>query len=116
MIFSLFLRLFKTFEIFNGNLKYLLKILGFHGIFSEFSENSRDFLSLGIFIPGIRDFSYFRDFREIPGLLEKLHDFYHRDSGFLGFFTFQISRRFFIPGIGNSFVGWGILTKSQLWP
>ena len=33
----------------------------------------RDFLSLGIFIPGIQDFSkfwdfYSRDFREIPGI------------------------------------------------
>ena len=44
-----------------------------HRNYSRFSENLRDsgfFSSLGIFIPGIRDFSLFRDF-------------YSRDLGFL---------------------------------
>ena len=65
------------------------------------------FLSLGIFIPGHRDFSKFWDFYP--------RDFYTRDSGyFRDFFTFGISRGFFIPGIGIFFVGWDFPTKSQL--
>ena len=54
-------------------------------------QNHRDsgFFSIRIFIPGIRDF-------------------YHRDSEFFlisGFFTFWLSRKFFILGIGIFFRG-----------
>ena len=94
---------FHKFEIPLKNLETTLGFYGFLtiGIFERFFENSRDFwqisgiqdfLILGIFVPGIRDFSKFRDF-------------YLQDSGF---FIFGISRG------SEFFVGWDILTKSQL--
>ena len=113
------------------------------GIFSGFSEipgifgqspGFGIFFSLGIFIPGIRDFSQSRDLYPrdsdffslgifIPTIRDfsLFRDFYPRDlceipgtRVFSGFCTIGISRGFFIPGIGIFFGGWDIPTKSHL--
>ena len=59
------------------------------GIFLGFSENPRYFWP----IPAIWDFFESRDFDP-----RDPRDFHPRNPGF---FTFGISRRFFIPGIGK---------------
>ena len=96
-------------------------IPGIRNYFSSlgiFIPGIRDFLSLGIFIPGIRN--YFsslgifipgiRDFSSLRILIFGTRNFNPRDSGFLfpEFFTWGISREFFILGIGIFFVRWGI--------
>ena len=92
------------------------EIPGTFGIFSEFYKNPRnfwqiprirDFLSLGILFPGIRDFLESRDF-------------YPRDSGFFWVSGFKspgirnfLNFGIFIPGIGIFFVGWDIPKKAN---
>ena len=90
---------------------------GFFGI--SWESPGLGFFSLGIFISKIRDFSKFwdlypRDSRKIRGNRDFFGISYLRNIPRSGYFTFGISRRFFILGIGIFFVGWDIPTKSQL--
>ena len=77
------------------------------------SPEFRIFFSLEILIPGIRNFSSFRDFfpgffSKFPEFMETTRDFYPQT---LGFFIFGIFRGFSIPGIGIFFLGTGYRDK-----